>query len=51
VSAQGGHVREGSLASPALVGLFSGVNALVAPESALLGERFSALLAEIWTGL
>lgn len=51
VSAQGGHVGEGPLAGPALVGLLSGVDALVPPQSSLLREGLPTLLTEIGTGL
>lgn len=51
VSAQGGQVGEGPLAGPALVGLLSGVDALVPPQSSLLCEGLPTLLTEIGTGL
>lgn len=44
---QGGHVGEGSLASPALVRLFSSVDSLVTPQGSLLSEGLPTLLTEI----
>lgn len=51
MSAQSGHVGEGPLAGLALVGLLSGVDALMPPQSSLLREGLPTLLTEIGTGL
>lgn len=53
---QGAHleargVGAGVLAEVALVGLLPGVDALVAPQGALLGEGLPALLTEVRAGL